>query len=91
MAVPSTKRAAAIENYGKEAEESLKDEGDGWFATPYTPQASELVDDSPERVSRSDQVAQPAEANSDDDIPDIDDLVLDDDDVEVPFSIADYS
>lgn len=84
-AVPSTKRAAAVEQYGERAEGELKDEGDGWFATPYTPGMSHAAEDIP-----STDCGEPSESkelqvehSSSGEIPDIDDLVLEDMDNEV--------
>ena len=86
--MPSTKRAAAVEQYGERAEEDLQEQDDGWVATPNNQGSNDTAEEIPsiESSGKASQSAQPAaEGGSDDDIPDIDDLVLDDDDAEVSF------
>ncbi|KAK9804182.1 hypothetical protein WJX73_009883 [Symbiochloris irregularis] len=80
--VPSNKRAAAVENYGEQAEQASEAEAvdeEGWFSTPGQHpdlgQPEHIPDMSSERPHP--QTA-PAKANPDDDIPDINDLELDD-------------
>lgn len=64
-----------------DAEESLKDEGDGWVSTPAEREQAGVAHDIPSigsgpgRPGRS-QASPATEDNDDDDIPDIDDLAL---------------
>ena len=79
--VPSNQRAAAVEGYGEKAEESLKDEGDGWVSTPMEHRQGPAEEEIPS-LEPSSQVARAPAAiednDDDDDIPDIDDLALED-------------
>lgn len=82
--VPSTKRAAAVEEYGQRAEDELEEEGDGWFATPHD-RGNASVEEIPssETDARQAPTGQPAHGSDSEEIPDIDDLVLEDNDGEV--------
>ena len=89
LAVPSTKRAAHIEQYGEQAGDSLQDEGDGWFATPHNFRSAESVEEIPSSGKEAGRHSgSVAAVESDDDIPDIDDLVLEDADEEVRWNTA---
>ena len=79
--VPSNQRAAAVEGYGEISEESLKDEGDGWVSTPLEHRQGAAEEEIPslEPSSQAVRAATPNKDNDDDDnIPDIDDLALED-------------
>lgn len=71
--MPSNQRASDVEQYGEKAEDGLRDEGDGWVSTPAEHNAAV----SEEEILPTAPAQQRAEtAESDDDIPDIDDLAL---------------
>ena len=70
-----------MEGYGEKAEESLKDEGDGWVSTPMEHRQGPADEEIPslEPSSRGARANPAKEDNDDDDdIPDIDDLALED-------------
>lgn len=80
--MPSNKRASAVEGYGEKAEEGLVDEGDGWVSTPADRSAldgEDIPSLSPNNAASKAAERSPAgDEEDDDDIPDIDDLTLED-------------
>lgn len=81
LSVPSNKRASAVEHYGEAAEQLLRDgDEDEWVAPPSEHpdlgSAEGETESIPHLASSLPQAASQA-ANNDDDIPDINDLELD--------------
>lgn len=77
-AVPSNKRAAAVEHYGEQAEQTLQDpEGDSWVAPPSDHPDLTQAEAVPQLANYQPQAAAPPAGDDDDDIPDINDLELD--------------
>lgn len=86
--VPSNKRASEVERYSvrAEANEMLEDaEDDGWVAPPatqYTHEAEEIPSTQPQPAMPSSSKGNVTTDKSEDDIPDIDDLELEDGEAE---------
>lgn len=80
--MPSNQRASALTEYGEKMEDGLRDEGDGWFSTASEPLGGAAAEEIPSLDGPSARQAAATGAkdalNSDDDIPDIDDLELED-------------
>ena len=91
-AVPSNKRASEVENYGLRAEANtmLEDaEEDGWVAPPATRddhEVEEIPSTEPKPATATNQASSASAAgdrdDQEEDIPDINDLELEDDDAE---------
>ncbi len=87
-AVPSNKRASEVERYSvhAEANEMLEDaEDDGWVAPPATQcthEAEEIPSTQPQPAMPSASKGNETTDNLEDDIPDIDDLELEDGEAE---------
>ena len=83
-AVPSNKRASEVEQYGEKAEASsmLEDGGDeeGWVAPPMQTQRHEAEEISSAHPAPEGHASCPAE--EEDDIPDIDELELEEHEVD---------
>ena len=94
LAVPSNQRASALTEYGEKMEDGLRDEGDGWFSTASEPSGGAAAEEIPSLDGPATHKAAARDAGatdgSDNDIPDIDDLQLEDteeDEVVCPLEI----
>lgn len=94
-AAPCHRRAEEVEGYDEAAEQLLETDaqGDGWVATGQASQQSTAeasipdMDDNPNQAG----VGKHAVGGDDDDIPDIDDLVIEDEDDEVDMPLQEQA
>lgn len=85
-AAPCHRRAEEVEGYDEAAEELIETdaEGDGWVSTGQASHQSTANTSIPDLDSHANQAGVSADAvDADDDIPDIDDLAIEDEDDEV--------
>ena len=89
--VPCHRRAAEVEGYDEAAEQLLEKDaqGDGWVSTAEASHRATTeagipdMDDDPKQLSGGHNAA-----DADDDVPDIDDLAIEDEDDEVSMQIV---